>query len=92
MNRVPLQISLDAAKKVKLCVNCKYYIPPLSIRNGHVPDKKHGFCKKSGTIHVVDGEITYKNVEVTREYTCRGDWYEENKQQSKYEPLDFISY
>jgi len=92
MNRVPLQVSLDIAKKIPLCINCKYYIPPSPVRNVQVPDKKMGFCRKSATIHVVDGEITYKNVEITREYNCKGNWYEENKQPVNYESLDTISY
>ena len=92
MCRAPLQISLEAAKKVPLCIHCKFYIPPPPVRAGNV-DYKRGLCQKTGMIHVVDGEITYKNVEIAREYNCKGTWFQKQiEPPPKYESLDTMSY
>jgi len=87
MSKALMRIPLDKAKQIPLCINCKYYISP-SYKN-----KKLGFCQKSGTVHVVDGTIEYENVEIYREYTCKGKLYEEiNHALTAVESVDFISY
>jgi len=73
MQRIPIRMPLNGPMP-PLCVHCKYYIPPPP----HI-DKKHGQCKKSGKVHVVDGEVTYENVCIVREYECKGQWYEDKK-------------
>lgn len=75
--RVPLYIPLELAKQTPLCIHCKYYIPPPPRAGTKAPgNKKDGFCQKSGKINVVDGEIKYQLVEITREYECQGNWYD----------------
>jgi hypothetical protein len=77
MQRPPLRVPLMADKMPPLCVQCKYYMPPRDTTS-HL-DKKQGLCKKSGKIHVVDGEVTFENVVLVREYDCKGLWYEDAK-------------
>ena len=77
MSRAPLNVPLSAAKKTPLCIHCKFYIPP-NHRGLRVEDKKLGFCQKSGIMSVIDGEIEYKNVQVVREYDCKGSWFEQD--------------
>lgn len=64
---------MTADKMPPLCVRCKYYIPP---QNKDL-SKQHGLCKKSAKINVVDGEVTFENVRIVREYDCKGLWYED---------------
>jgi len=86
-----LRIPIKNASKAPICINCKHYLEPI-YNNIKISDKKKGFCKKSGTIHVVDGTIEYEYVEIYREYTCKGNEYEEATIKVSYESLDNISY
>ncbi len=93
MCRVPIRVPLANAKNIPLCINCKFYIPPDTTKI-YINNKRHGLCGKSGMIHVVDGSIDYENVEIYREYTCKGKLYEEKSdiEPSGYESMDFMSY
>lgn len=75
LSRIPIKVPLTIAKEHPLCVHCKYYMPPPPV---HQKDKKKGLCQKSGTMHVVDGEIEYTSVSIVREFDCLGNWYEPN--------------
>lgn len=75
MQRAPINVPLMADKIPPLCVRCKYYMPP---KNKDL-SKQYGMCKKSAKINVVDGEITFENVGLVREYECKGLWYKDQK-------------
>jgi len=72
----PLQVPIHSSPKHKLCVNCKHYLPP-NYYGINITDKKKGFCKHSGKIHLVDGSIYYDQLENYRRYECKGEFYEE---------------
>jgi hypothetical protein len=89
--RAPLKIPIDKAKSTPICINCKHYLSP-TYKGIQSSNKKNGFCAKSGTIHVVDGTIDYQNVEIFREYDCKGNMYEEQSVVSSYQSMDYMSY
>jgi hypothetical protein len=93
MCRVPIRVPIADAKNIPFCINCKYYIPPTT-KETYFTTKRHGFCAKSGMINVVDGTIHYENVELYREYDCKGKLYEEKSdiEPMAYESMDFLSY
>lgn len=75
MCKAPIRIPLDQINKVPICIKCKFYIPPCH-KGIMLSNKKNGLCAKSGMFHVVDGTVEYQNVEIYREYHCKGKLYE----------------
>lgn len=65
----PIIVSLEEAKDIPLCINCKYFNPNT---NKQIKDAKYGECKKYGEVSVIDGSIVYKQVTIAREYFCHG--------------------
>lgn len=67
----PITVSLNEAKDLKLCIDCKYFLS-----NKLTKETRLGLCQKHGTISLIDGKITYDNVEIARQYNCHGNDFE----------------
>jgi hypothetical protein len=53
----------------KFCKNCKHFKAGLT-------GVQFGKCKLYGVQNLIDGQIDYKYASITREYDCKGDFYE----------------
>ncbi len=53
------------------CKSCVHFLPNQAMR-----DAKHGFCKLFGTVDLVTGEVEYTSANLSREYECKGQYFE----------------
>lgn len=67
----PIKVNLNEANDLKFCIDCKYFLGNKTVKQADL-----GFCQKYGTISVIDGKITYDNVEIARQYKCHGNDFE----------------
>jgi hypothetical protein len=68
-----LSISPSTPVTHKICKNCKHF------RSGFLSSVEFGKCSKFGEQNLVDGTITYDYASVTRDYHCKGDYFEEQE-------------
>ena len=70
MSLVPFSPNKPVQSSVKLCVKCAHYIPPKIAAT-------RGQCRLFGMMDVIDGSITYSNVQTIREQYCKGVQFKE---------------
>lgn len=70
ITKSPIHVPLTHTT-VPICKDCKHFIPPKNVN-----DIKNGFCGKVGYINVLDGSIVYENLELARQYHCKGEMFE----------------
>lgn len=61
---------------LKPCKDCKHFqaLPPSSIAQ----NIKYGKCRLFGIQDLVDGSIEYEFAGISRQYHCKGDYFEQN--------------
>lgn len=67
------KIPLKNENMFPLCKNCKYFIP--SYTSASVSENIKGYCKKTGTVNNLSGEVEYITSTVAREMICKGDYF-----------------
>lgn len=71
IHSVPINVNLEDAKDIPLCINCKYFLPDKLSKS-----TLSARCKKHGEVSVIDGVITYTLVTHARQYHCHGNDFE----------------
>lgn len=61
---------------LKPCKDCKHFqaLPPSSIAQ----NIKYGKCRLFGLQDLVDGSIEYEFAGISRQYHCKGEYFEQN--------------
>lgn len=67
----------------RMCTNCKHFLVHPEFREY----MQLGWCKKNAKISLVDGTYTYRNVDISRKYVCKGIWWEEKEYKEEKEDL-----
>lgn len=58
----------------RFCSQCKHFIQP------YLGNAEFGKCEKSAVVNLVDGSYKYSYASTTRDYECKGMWFEERKE------------
>lgn len=67
-----LSISPSTPITHKICKNCKHF-------KSDFMGVQYGTCSKFGEQNLVHGKVTYQSAQITREYDCKGDYFEDKE-------------
>ena len=60
------------------CKSCVHFMPNKDSRD----NIKHGYCELFGTVDLVTGDVEYTSAKLSREYECKGEYFQPPPKQS----------
>ena len=72
-SKILKKIPLKNENMFPLCKNCKYFLPANTSTG--VSTTVKGYCKKTGNVNNLSGEVEYISSTIAREMICKGDYF-----------------